>query len=147
MQGRASVWVILLAGSLAAGAVGAAETASYFRFARGEEVTATNGMRVRLGRPPDFVALTDHAEYLGLTPGLRRSDPELLSTEYGREWHDLLKSGYDGAFAAAMEAISTVQARWTAYEARRFQVKMPPEVPMKTQERAYTSPIWYTPGA
>ena len=37
--------------------------------------------------------------------------------------------------------------RWTAYEAKRFQIKMPPEVPMITQERAYTSPIWYTPGS
>jgi hypothetical protein len=35
--------------------------------------------------------------------------------------------------------------RWTAYEALRFNVKMPPEVPMVTQERAYTSPIWYAP--
>jgi hypothetical protein len=35
--------------------------------------------------------------------------------------------------------------RWTAYEARRFRVQMPPEVPMTTTERAYTSPIWYTP--
>ncbi|MFQ5756205.1 MAG: DUF3604 domain-containing protein [Acidiferrobacterales bacterium] len=35
--------------------------------------------------------------------------------------------------------------RWTAYEAKRFNVKMPKEVPMITQERAYTSPIWYTP--
>jgi hypothetical protein len=35
--------------------------------------------------------------------------------------------------------------RWTAYEAKRFGVKMTDNVPMITQERAYTSPIWYTP--
>ena len=36
--------------------------------------------------------------------------------------------------------------RWTAYDAKTFGVRMPPEVPMTTTERAYTSPIWYTPG-
>jgi len=35
--------------------------------------------------------------------------------------------------------------RWTAYDAKRFGVKMPEESPMTTTERAYTSPIWYNP--
>ena len=35
--------------------------------------------------------------------------------------------------------------RWTAYDAVRFKLKLPPEVQVKQQERAYTSAIWYNP--
>ena len=37
--------------------------------------------------------------------------------------------------------------RWTAHDAKRFKIKMPKEVSMTTQERAYTAPIWYTPAS
>ena len=35
--------------------------------------------------------------------------------------------------------------RWTAYDAKRFGIEMPEAVRMTLQDRAYTSPIWYTP--
>jgi hypothetical protein len=37
--------------------------------------------------------------------------------------------------------------RWTGYDAKRYNLKLPKEVPLTTQERVYTSPIWYTPEA
>ena len=35
--------------------------------------------------------------------------------------------------------------RWTAYDAKFFNIKMPADTEMVIQDRAYTSPIWYTP--
>jgi len=37
--------------------------------------------------------------------------------------------------------------RWTAYDAVKFGLTFEPEVVLKGQERAYTSPIWFEPGA
>jgi hypothetical protein len=35
--------------------------------------------------------------------------------------------------------------RWTAYDQMRFKDKMPDNIPTSLQERAFTSPIWYSP--
>jgi hypothetical protein len=64
---------------------------------------------------------------------------------------ELIKVWKDPDFDASQRAFYYVRVleiptpRWTAYDAKYFGIKMPPEVPMKGQERAYTSPIWYTP--
>ncbi|MHC4694305.1 MAG: DUF3604 domain-containing protein, partial [Planctomycetota bacterium] len=64
-----------------------------YRFARGEEVVASHGERVRLIHPLDFLVVSDHAENLGLAPFIAESNPELLKSEWGRAIHDLVKAG------------------------------------------------------
>ncbi len=79
-----------------------------YRFARGEEVEANNGMMAQLNRPLDFLVVSDHAGYLGLIPFIRKSDPELLKNEWGKRWHDMFKSGPDGAYEAAIEIVNSM---------------------------------------
>ena len=57
----------------------------------------------------------------------------------------------DPTFDAAQRAFYYVRViqipspRWTAYDQKRFGIKMADYVPMIVTDRAYTSPVWYTP--
>jgi hypothetical protein len=80
-----------------------------FRFARGEEITTTHGLRARLSRPLDWIVVADHSEMYGLMPQLLKGDPEILATEKGKRWYDMLTSGDgDEAFKAAMEIVDSL---------------------------------------
>lgn len=96
-----------------------------YKFARGEEVTASSGQPVKLSRPLDWLVVADHSDGFGFFPQLMSADPELMATPQGKKWYDMIKGG-QGA-EAALDII------------RSFgQAKMPKGFPMPGT-RAYRS--------
>ncbi|MFC3616464.1 DUF3604 domain-containing protein [Lutimaribacter marinistellae] len=77
-----------------------------WRFARGEEVTSATGLPVKLGRPLDWMALTDHSDMMGFATGLFNGDPAITSSEQGKGWYDAFQQGGDAATAAALDLIT-----------------------------------------
>lgn len=75
------------------------------RFARGEEVTATTGMKAKLDRPLDFLVITDHSDALGGTKALAEAPGMMISDPTMKRWHDLLNSGPEGSMKATAEII------------------------------------------
>ena len=66
-------------------------------------------------------------------------DPELVGVWKDPDFDPSVRAFY------YVRVLEIPTPRWTAYDAAYFKVKMDPKVPMVTQERAFTSPIWYTP--
>ena len=64
-----------------------------YRFARGQEILAHNGMRVRLKRPLDFLVVSDHAEYLGGYYRYNVDDPMVTETAAGKQWSGYIAEG------------------------------------------------------
>ncbi len=110
-----------------------------FRFARGEEVTTTHGLRAKLSRPLDWLVVSDHAEMYGLMPQLLGGDAQILSSPIGKEWYEKLTAGDPQiAFETAMEIVASlsgdvppidnpkaVKHAWEAYTALADQFNEP----------------------
>lgn len=91
--------------SFDAGAFGARlGPADAYRFAKGEQVTASSGQPARLSRPLDFLVVADHSDNLGFFPDLLAGKPGIMADPTGRKWHDMIVNG-EGA-AAAIQIIS-----------------------------------------
>jgi hypothetical protein len=66
-------------------------------------------------------------------------DPELLAIWKDPDFDPSQRAFYYG------RVLEIPTPRWTAYDAVRFGIEPLPGTTMALQERAYTSPIWYTP--
>jgi len=74
-----------------------------YRFARGDEVTSSTGVRARLSRPLDWLVIADHSDNMGFFPDMLAGQPHILNDPTGRDWYDRVQAG-DGV-GVALELI------------------------------------------
>jgi hypothetical protein len=75
-----------------------------YRFARGDEVTTSTGLKARLSRPLDFLVIADHSDAMGFFPDLFAGATHILDDPLGRDWYDRIQAG-DGV-TVALEIIT-----------------------------------------
>ena len=78
-----------------------------YRFARGEQVTASTGQPVKLSRPLDWLVIADHSDGMGLVNGLAAASPEVIRFEQGSRWSKGLQAGGQTAVETALDLITT----------------------------------------
>ena len=64
-----------------------------YRFARGDEVVTSTGIRARLSRPLDWLVIADHSDNMGFFPDLNAGAPHILSDPTGKDWYDRIQGG------------------------------------------------------
>ena len=75
------------------------------RFARGEEVTSTMGLKAKLARPLDWLVITDHSDALGGTKALAEAPGILIRDPVMKRWHDMFNAGPQQSLRATAEMI------------------------------------------
>jgi hypothetical protein len=78
-----------------------------YRFARGEQVMASSGQPVKLGRPLDWLVIADHSDGMGFFKDLAAGDPDILKFDQAKPWYEGLKAGGEASVAAALDLIGT----------------------------------------
>lgn len=79
-----------------------------YRFAKGEEVTSSTGIRTKLVRPLDWLVVSDHSEYMGLAPMLFTGDEALLSDPFGAWLYEEFNASGERANAAFLKLLNSV---------------------------------------
>jgi hypothetical protein len=76
-----------------------------YRFHRGEEVVSSTGLPARLGRPLDWIVVTDHSDMMGFADDFTRGAPNVLAVEQSKAWYDLYSQGGQNAVDATLDLI------------------------------------------
>ena len=77
-----------------------------YRFARGEEITSSTGLAVKLGRPLDWLVITDHSDMMGIATDIQRAAPNIMANPKGKEWAEGFQKGGEAAGKAAFDLIT-----------------------------------------
>ena len=77
-----------------------------YRFARGEEIKSSTGLPVKLGRPLDWLVITDHSDMMGIATDIQNGAPNILANPKGKEWAEGFQKGGEAAGEAAFDLIT-----------------------------------------
>ncbi len=101
------------------------------RFARGEEVTATWGLKAKLERPLDFLVIADHSGGLGATQALYDAPRFLIQDPTLLRWYDMMHESPEGRVKATGELIDMAGAN-----------KLPAALRNPERTKKNTTKIW-----
>ena len=97
------------------------------RFARGEEVMSATGQPAKLGRPLDWIVVSDHSDGMGVIDELRNQNPEFMRDSTLRRWSDMVRAGGEQGVKASLELI-----------AAQSNDKLPPQV----KDKRLAKTVW-----
>lgn len=96
-----------------------------YKFARGEEITSTTGVKTKLHKPLDFLVIADHSDGMGFFPDLMAEKEHVMQYDESKKWKQMIDDGKGGE--AAVDIIKTFSQG---------------EFPFKTNDVSMMTPVW-----
>jgi Protein of unknown function (DUF3604) len=101
------------------------------RFARGEAVTSSTGIKAKLARPLDFLVIADHSDAIGVTTDLYNTPEDQLADPILRRWRNMMHGDRTQNYLATREIIAAFQSG-----------KIPPDLARPERIAATTRRVW-----
>ncbi|PWK21050.1 DUF3604 domain-containing protein [Xanthomarina spongicola] len=96
-----------------------------YKFARGEEVTSSTGLKAKLARPLDFLVIADHSDGMGVFPGIVNKEEWATKLKEYPRWRKFYDEGKNSEMA--LDIISNFSQRTLSF---------------KTNDSTMMRPVW-----